>query len=266
MKILALPLPYSTPPDIWLPHRDAFGWPHGAEYDSFKKARTIRLSTRSTFRGHKFPRRFEALSMNEMRPLFAFGFNPYVVDTRDQYPVYDASAFNNAVLRGKRMPVSSVMTIDIVLTVVLPPDNRIHYHGISIKDANDVLSPATQRRHEREQAAFHARGWTWELLRGNQFSKLAFSNHFMMYRCINKVDVFALYEPSRHFAYALYKSSLRGTMDDVLERLARRQRISLDAGYRLFGVAASFGFVTVNHSMPLRTDAPLHLIGINCDE
>ena len=74
-----------------------------------------------------------------MRPLFAFAFNPYVIDIRDQYPVYDQETYNRARRRGERMPISAVQTYDIVLTLVLPPDNRLHYHGVSIKDARDQL-------------------------------------------------------------------------------------------------------------------------------
>lgn len=260
MKVLELPLPFITPPGVTLPTVDAFGWPHGVEYEGFLKARAISLATRSTFRGLKFKRRYEALSLNELKPLFSFAFNPYVIDIRDQYPVYEREKYNAAVLNGKRMRRSDVMTIDIVLTLVLPPDNRLHYHGISIKDTGFVIDEAAQRRLERESSKLAERGWTWELLRGGQFTKMAFSNHFVMYRCVKDTDIFALYDQADWFSKTLLKSSTRGTMGNVLARVSRRLGIPEDMAHRLFAVGASFGFLSIDHSKQLRVDGPLHLL------
>jgi hypothetical protein len=86
-KLLSLARPFVTPRDIRLPPTDKYGWPHGVAYDALLKARQLSLSTRTTFRGMKFRRRYEALSGNEQRILFSLAFHPYVIDVRDQYGI-----------------------------------------------------------------------------------------------------------------------------------------------------------------------------------
>lgn len=259
MKILELPFPFTTPANLEIPFRDEFGIPHGEAYEAFKTARDAKISTRSTFSGLKFKRRFEALSMNEQRPLFGFAFNPYVVDIRDQYPIYDSDNFSKAVRLGRRMRKNEVMTIDIVLTIV-SQTRELHYHGISIKDSSAVLSDADERRHQREQGALQERGWTWELLRGLQFSKLAFSNHFVMYRCVRDSDVFSKYEDAKWFAGELTRSSQSGTFGSMLGRVSKRLGIGDAIAHQLFAVAVAFGFLTLDHTKPLRVDQPLYLL------
>ncbi|AOI60674.1 hypothetical protein WI26_24315 [Burkholderia diffusa] len=194
-----------------------------------------------------------------MRALLAFNFNPYAVDIRDQYPVYDQEAYNRAKRNGIRMPINSVMTYDIVLTLVLPPDYRLHYHGISIKDARDELTQQDWNRQEREHARFLERGWTWELLRGDRFTKRAFGNHALMKTWIANVDVWNHYEEAAILATRLKTRSQRGTLDDILNRHARYMGINCDHAFELFSTAVSFGFLYIDHSEDLRVDKPLHL-------
>jgi len=259
MNILTLPAPFVTPRHIVVPNRDAFGIPHGVAYVPFRKAADISLATRASFGGVKVRRVHEALSLNEMRALLAFNFNPYVVDIRDQYPVYDQEAYNCAKRNGVRMPINSVMTYDIVLTLVLPPHYLLHYHGVSIKDAGDELSQADWNRQEREHAKFLERGWTWELLRGDQFTKRAFGNHALMKSWIANVYVWNLYEEAAILAARLKTRSQRGTLDDILNRHARHMGVSFDHAFELFSVAVSFGHLYIDHSEDLRVDKPLHL-------
>ncbi|OXI43815.1 hypothetical protein CFB84_19945 [Burkholderia aenigmatica] len=194
-----------------------------------------------------------------MRALLALNFNPYVVDIRDQYPVYDQEAYNRAKLDDMRMPINSVMTYDIVLTLVLPPDYRVHYHGVSIKDAGDELTQKDWDRQEREHAKFLERGWTWELLRGDQFTKRAFGNYALMKTWIANVDVWNHYEEAAILAARIKTRSQRGTLDDILNRHARHMGVSCDHAFELFSTAASFGHLYIDHSEDLRVDKPLHL-------
>lgn len=260
-KILDLPVGFKTPRGVVLPSHDDYGIPHGVNYEAHQKARTIRLSTRTTFRGLKFHRRYEALSMNEVRPLFGLAFNPYVVDIRDQYPLYRVEDFNRATLRGERLKKTQIMSIDILATLVLPPDNRLHYHGISIKDAGQELSDKDLRRQEREKLTLNDRGWSWELQRGDKFSMREYANHWVLYRSIRETNVFCHYDEAEAFATALLKSTMRGTFDAVIRRVCRRLAIAPDLGHKLFAVAVSFGFIWLDHSKDLRVDSPLHLVG-----
>lgn len=259
MNILTLPAPFVTPRHIILPHRDPFGVPHGRHYAPLREAADNSFATRASFGSIKVRRVHEALSLNELRAMLAFNFNPYVVDIRDQYPVYDQEDYNRAKRNGMRMPINSVMTYDIVLTIVLPPDYQLHYHGISIKDANDDLTQADWNRQKREHDIFRVRGWTWELLRGDHFTKRAYGNHSLMKAWIANVDVWNHYEEAAMLATRLKTRSQRGTLDDILNRNARHMGISCNHAFELFSAAVSFGFIYIDHSEDLRVDKPLHL-------
>jgi len=259
-KLLELKRPFATPKGIVLPSIDKYGWPHGDTYEALLKARTPRLSTRATFRGMKFRRRYEALSLNEQRIFFSLGFHPYVIDVREQYGIYDIAAFWEAVRNDKRLRATDKMTIDAVVTYVLPGSSRLRYHGISIKGGTYVADKDALAREQREKEALAERGWTWELLRGDAVTDLEFSNNFMMYSTVRDQDVAYNYDEARWFASVVLKSRASGTMSSVLGRISRRVGISDDAAYRLFAVSAAYGFLTVDHSKPLRVDAPLCLI------
>lgn len=262
MKILSLTAPFVTPKDIELPFADPWGWAHGAEYRPFLQARKSRHSTRTTFRGLKFRRRFEALSENEKRIMFSLVFNPYVLDLREQYAFYDPDAYYTARDKGRRILRSTVITIDIVVTYVLPGDFTLRYHCISIKDKTYVADLDDLAREARESNGAAERGWTWELLRGDAISNRQFANCFVMYRAIKDTDIYELYEKAGRFSELLKHSSRRGTMASVLRRLANRLGISECDCHRLFSVAVTFGFLAVDHEQPLAADKQLYLLGI----
>ncbi|MCX5543872.1 hypothetical protein M3A49_31060 [Paraburkholderia sp. CNPSo 3076] len=259
MKILELPAPYVTPRDVVLPRRDAYGVLHGAQYVPLCDPAEINIATRASFAGVKVQRVHEARSLNEMRAIYAFSFNPYVIDIREQYPVYNQEAYNRARLAGSRMPKSQIMRYDVVLTLVLPPDSYLHYHGVSIKDGNERFGSRVIKRHQRESDNFAARGWTWESLLGSQLTKLAYGNHALMQTWIANADIRSLYDEAGILAMRLQTRSLRGTLHDILERHARHLGISLDHAFELFAVAVSFGFLWIDDSQYLRVDRPLGL-------
>ncbi|MET3551964.1 hypothetical protein [Burkholderia sp. 567] len=243
-----------------MPPTDKYGWPHGVAYEALLKARQPSLSTRSTFRGMKFRRRYEALSGNEQRILFSLAFNPYVIDVRDQYGIYDVEALHRAQSKGELLLRTDMMTIDVIVTYVMPGSLDLHYHGISIKPADYVPDQNDLDREHREQNALASRGWTWELMRGDAVSQREFANNFCMYRTVRDQDVALNYDDAHWFAKKLLRSSTRGTMGSVLRRISKRVGISDDAAHQLFAVAVSYGFLTVDHSKDLRVDLPLHLL------
>ncbi|MGH8777878.1 hypothetical protein [Paraburkholderia sp.] len=259
-RLLNLARPFVTPRDIRLPPTDKYGWPHGVDYDALLKARQSSLSTRTTFRGLKFRRRYEALSGNEQRILFSLAFHPYVIDVRDQYGIYDVAALRRAQSKRELLLRTDLMTIDVIVTYVMPGSLELHYHGISIKDAKYVPNQAELDREQRERNALALRGWTWELMRGDAIGQREFVNNFGMYRTVRDQDVALNYDDAHWFANAFLRSSARGAMGSVLGRISRRLGISDDAAHQLFAVAVSYGFLTVDHSKELKVELPMHLI------
>ncbi|WP_343665053.1 hypothetical protein [Paraburkholderia tropica] len=263
MNFLELELPFETPRGIELPFSDGYGVPHANNYIPFLSASSVSLATRSAFSGVKIRRIHQALSGNEARAIHHMNFSPYVLDIREQYPTYLQEDYNRYKLAGTRMPRNKVMTYDIVLTMVLPDSihggYRLSYHGISIKDAEHVLSEADENRQIREHARFADRGWTWEFLRGDAFPKRAYGNHLLLKTWIDRPDIWPLYDIAKALAQRLKARSMRGTMDDVLSRHARHMGIALDDLYEIFAISVSFGFTRIDHSHELRVDKPLML-------
>ncbi len=259
-KILELPRPFATPPDIILPPVDDFGWPHGEDYSALLEARTPSLSTRTTFRGLKFARRYEALSIGELWLLFALLFHPYVVDIREQYGVYDSARLMREMRAGRRMLRTDLMTLDVTVTYVLPGSRQLRYHTVSVKHGNYTPDETDLKREQREREAMAARGWTWELVKRDALTAREWSNYFVLYRAVRDQNVEALYERAQDFAQVVLRSSLRADMNSVLVRLARRLELTETLTHHLFSVAVAYGFLTIDHNKELRGDAPIALI------
>jgi hypothetical protein len=250
--------PFVTPLQFNLPYRDAFGVFHGSGYEPLLNAEDMTLATRSTFGSVKFARVHEALNISQLKALLSLNFNSYVVDVREHYPIYEQSDYNQARLTGVRMQASHVKTCNIVLTLILP-NNRIHYHGISIADDPGASTSDTSRPTDQVRAVMLKRGWTWERLRGDSFSRRACGNHLLMRSWITNVNVWNLHGEAGNFAGRLFTKSLRGTLSDVMRRHARHLCIPADHAYELFAIAVSFGFLYIDHEQDLRVDEPLHL-------
>ncbi|CAE6851382.1 TnsA endonuclease N-terminal domain-containing protein [Paraburkholderia nemoris] len=259
MKILELPTTFQTPMNRTTPRRDAYGVLHGVEYVPFLDATTMSMGTRATFGGVKVGRLHQARSLNETRAIAAFNFNSYVLDIRERYPIYDQAAYDRAKLRGVRLARRKVTTCDIVLTLALPPDNHLHYHVVSVKDVNDKLMPKKEERQQRERQIVTERGWTWEVLRGAQFSKRAYGNHMLMKTWIGNSNIWNLYAEAEVFSQRIKTHSIRGTLIDVVERQARYLGTSTDHAFELFVAAVSFGMLRISHEEHLRVDGPLNL-------
>ncbi|BEU27580.1 TnsA endonuclease N-terminal domain-containing protein [Paraburkholderia sp. 22B1P] len=260
MDMRDLTLPYCTPEGFELPFRDPYGVPHGTNYVPFNRASDMNIATRATFAGVKVARTHEACSLNEARAIASFNFNPYVVDIREQYPVYSQDAYNRARVSGKRMARSRVMTYDVVLTFAFD-QSRLHYHGVSIKDASKTeLSDRDKKRMEREETAFAKRGWTWQMMLGDNFSKRAFGNHMLMRSWIGRINIYSSRAYAKAFATRLSGHSLEGSLNEIVARNARYMGISRDYAFTLFGIAVSLGYLYVDHREELRVDRPLTLL------
>jgi hypothetical protein len=259
-RIFDLPLPFVTPPSITLPAHDRFGWPHGDDYSPLLKARTPLKSTRSVFRAFKFSRLHHALSMSEFRVLSKLMFFPYAIDLREQYGVYDRKAFWRAKADGKRMRRSNLMTIDVIVTYVQPPDYRPRYHAISVKHPGYRPDDTDIAREHREREVTAERGWTWELMRGDAVPMTEFVNYQWLFGIARYQNVPSLYTAAREFAPVVLRSSNRGCLDAVMRRVAGKMGMSLDDTYLRFAVAVAYGFLRLDHNYELNSNLTLRLI------
>jgi len=259
-RLFELPLPFVTPPDIILPAFDAWGFAHGEAYTPLLKARTPLMSTRAVIPGLKDGRLHQALSMSEFRILRKLAFFPYVVDIREQYGTYNGRAFWAAKARGTRMLRMHLTTIDIVVSYVLPSDRRIRYHAISVKSPDYVPTDKDLLREKKERALMAARGWTWELMRGDVVSTLEFTNLRLLFNHARYQNLPQLYAIGGEFAKVVRSCSNRGSFDAVMLRVARNTGISLDDAYARFSVAVAYGFLQVDHNYPLSPEVHLRLI------
>ncbi|KAF1038619.1 MAG: hypothetical protein GAK33_01955 [Burkholderia lata] len=258
--IFDLQPPYPTPYQIVLPSHDAFGWPHGNAYTPLLKARTPSMSTRAVMPGFKLDRLHQALSIAELRVLTKLALHPAVLDFREQYGIYNRKAFWRAEADGTRMHRSQLMTIDVIATYASPPDFRLKYHGISIKAREYCPTEQELRREERERTAMAKRGWTWELIIGDEVSLVEYGNLRLIYIFANHQNLASLYDAAQLFAKVVVRCSNRGSLDAVMLRVARNTGISLDDAYLRFSAAVTYGFLQVDHDYDLRPSHTLHLV------
>lgn len=260
---LNLQPPFLAPASVILPAYDAFGWPHGDAYTPLLKARTVRQSTRAVMPGIRLTRLHHALSMSEFRILMKLALHPACLDLREQYGVYNRQALRDAEAKGVRMRRQDLMTIDVVITYALAPDFQLKYHAISVKSPEHQPDDADLSREARERDAMAARGWTWELLRGDAVPMTEFVNLRYLYNLAREQDLPSLVNAARLFAPVVLRSSNRGSFDAVMLRVSRNMGISSDAAYHRFTAAVVYGFLEIDHDYPLRTDKRLELVRRN---
>ncbi|SKC83751.1 hypothetical protein SAMN05445504_3725 [Burkholderia sp. CF099] len=262
MNIFELPLPFETPRHIRRPLRDPYDKAHGDGYKPSRTAATMNLATRSTFPGVKVLRNHEALSMQKLRAILHFSFSPYVVDIREEYPLCSLESHYRAKAHGVSVPESEQTICNLNLALVLPPDFRLHYHTVSLGSKADETGLPLSPRDRREYALSLERGWTWQKVNGDRFTKKEYGNNLLMSRWISQVNIWKYQESARALADRVKTRSLRGTLAHVLERHARHMGISVDHAFELFAVAVSFGFLYIDHTEYLRVDMPLVLRGV----
>jgi hypothetical protein len=259
MKIIELPTTFQTPPDIVIPSRDVYGVLHGSSYTPWTDPATMNYATRASFSGVKVHRVHVARSPDQTRAIAAFNFNPYVIDIRELYPVYSPSAYNQAKLKGVRTTQSAIATFQIVLTLVLPPDHRLHYHVVTIKDETDQPVSEGSKRQQRLQRILEERGWTEEKLRGDLFTKRAYGNHMLMKTWSGHANIWRQHAEAEIFADRLKSHTIRGVLMDIVNRHARHLGMSTAYAFELFAAAVSFGMLRLDHAEYLRVDRPLYL-------
>ncbi|TDY24559.1 hypothetical protein B0G81_4997 [Paraburkholderia sp. BL6665CI2N2] len=259
-RIFDLKPPYPALSSITLPKRDAFGWPHGEAYTPLLKARTPSMSTRAVMPGFKLERLHQALSTAELRVLTKLAFHPGILDFREQYGIADEKAFWRAELNDTRMQRSKLMTIDVIVTYFCPRELKLKYHGISIKARGYVPDEKELRREERERKAMEERGWTWELIVGDEVSMVEFGNLQLLFGFAAHHDIPSLYSVAESFAKVVIRCSNRGSVDAVLLRVARNTGISLDDAYIRFSAAVAYGFLALDHRYDFRPANRLELV------
>ncbi|MFK0378365.1 hypothetical protein [Pandoraea sp. NPDC090278] len=259
MKILELPKGFVTPASsrpIW---RDDFGVRHGQTYKPLHTSQKPGLGLRAQVQSPKLERSVHLLSRGEIAAFFYLLYCPYVVDMREQYPVYDSEAFMRALRQGKRLHKSKCLTIDFHLTLALPPDFRHHSHWVSIKFDKTVLSQQDIQRAEREFNLADDRQSTWEMMDSRDFPAGHLRNFAALWTHFKFTRAWDLYSEASYFARRIPQRSLRGTTHDVMTRHARSLGIGVDHAFRLLSTAVSFGHLWLDHSFHYSADRALHL-------
>jgi len=262
LDVLSLPMPFETPRDINIPLRDEYGVPRSPRFKPLIEATSKGgLGSKAIISSPKTGRELHALSAGERRALLQFEFHPYVVDIREQYPVIDDDKYIRAKLAGRRMLVWDRMTYDIVLTLALPPDFRLHYHGVSIKCSESELSKKDLARADRELEHFKQRVWTWQMLRDSDFPHQTDQNlHALWKWYFDCKSPMSHYDEAREFAIRLTSRSLKGSWKQIMLRHAAFYGKTPSYLNRLLAVAVGFGFLQIDHTQVMRYDFPLRLL------
>ncbi|MFM0152893.1 PDDEXK family nuclease [Paraburkholderia sediminicola] len=116
------------------------------------------------------------------------------------------------------------------------------------------------RREERERRVMEERGWTWELITGDEVSMVEFGNLQLLFGFAAHHNIPSLYSVAESFAKVVVRCSNRGSLDAVLLRVARNTGISLGDAYVRFSAAVAYGFLTLDHRYDLRPANRLELV------
>jgi len=258
MRILELP-PMEF---VWgrrLPSWDHCGIPTGSQYVPWHSARVGRGGLSGNWVRIKGTTSSPQHSQIEAKALARFDFHTWVLETRSQYPFWDAERYLRYLRAGKPFPKTLVPTMDFMLTLWHPWAQRIQYHCVSIKPSDKVDEDDVVRRHQREGAWCAERGISWECLTELDFPLSEFENHQILKRFLRHARIAEQLVDAREFGRRVADSTASGTLTHLLKCAARR-RWELPDCFELFGIAVLMGWLRLDHRFPLREDKPLILL------
>lgn len=238
---------------------DARGLKTGPSYESWHKAQVGRTGLSGNFFGIKSGRHHPVHSALEARLRASFDMCPYVLDIRTQYPSWDKAEYERYFLQGRKFPKNRVMTIDFMLTLLLPGETCVQYHGVSGKPRRLMDEPAVISRHAREVLQLGEWGCTHEVLDEHAVSYCEYANYCLLKSWLLWTDIGRCSAQSAEFAGLVGRSSITGHLDRVLTVLGRRLGHSLEQAYRLFAVAAFLGYLQLDYRFRLQPSMPLCL-------
>jgi hypothetical protein len=242
---------------VELPKRDPRGILTGSEYTPFKKAIDSKNGVSSENPHVRWRRRCVLLSQLEVKAGYAFGFDPRVIDSREQYPFYNAARITSRLQRQERILANEVATLDFVLTIRV--SGKDSYHAISIKPKEMANRPDVVRRKDREAAFCKSIGWSWQEMNEDAFDGQDFSNHLLMSTWMRATPLRELMAGIPAFSERLKSSRAQGSLERVLRIVTNRIGIDIDQGYRLFAGAVCLGWIRLLPKVPLRQHLPLQI-------
>lgn len=240
-----------------LPLRDARGILTGSGYTPFKKGTDSRTGVASEWPHVRWRRRCVFLSQLEKKAAFKFWFDARVVDSREQYPIYDPERIVSRIERQERIPANEVATLDFVLTVRI--SGKDSYHAVSIKPRERTSEPDVIRRKHREMAFCERVGWSWQEMNEDAVDDMDFSNQLLMSTWIRATPLHELMPGIPVFSERLKNSRARGSLERVLRIVTNRLGVGIDQGYRLFAGAVCLGWISLHPGVPLRPHLPVQI-------
>lgn len=242
---------------VELPSRDARGILTGSSYTPFKKGTDSRTGVASEWPDVRWRRRCVFLSQLETKAAFSFWFDSRIVDSREQYPIYDPARIVSRLERQERIPANEVATLDFVLTI--RTSGKDSHHAISIKPKEQTGEPDVIRRRNREMAFCESIGWSWQEMSEDAFDDLDFSNQLLMSTWIRATPLHKLMRDIPAFSERLKRSQVQGSLERVLRVVTNRIGVGIDEGYRLFAGAVCLGWIRLQPGVPLRPHLPVQI-------
>lgn len=248
-------------PQYWppiLPRVDPLGLPHGVAYTPFKDPKDSKFGGAGSWPHPYWARGAVYLSHIELRALFAFCFDPRVVDVREQYPMVNKQKLAATFAASRRIREVDLPTVDFVLTV---RDNaRDTYVAVNIKPESEQEKPEVMRRCERERNYFGEMDWQWIQCGKDAFPDVAFSNQLQMWKWMKTRawDTSMLLVPE--LSQQVMRARCGLSLASVLSKVSKSMGISINSAYSIFAAAVNLGWLSLDQKKVLRSDRALHLI------
>ncbi|WP_322024388.1 TnsA endonuclease N-terminal domain-containing protein [Burkholderia sp. BCC1977] len=241
-----------------MPCYDERNIPLGRMYRPFIEAKDTTLGVGFSVPGVKTGRTHEYLSLLERKLHFLLELRPEVVDLREQYPLYDIDKIRSILANNPKPLRTSVMTIDVLVTETRSGWREHRHTGLSLKYSSELTKKTTWRRLIREKEFCLKQGWGWSLVTEQHIHEMKWRMSRRIWRWMKDSDGGTLADDAARIASILNTDNLRSsTADTRLSAAAAKMGSDLNHAYRLLGVAAVLGYVSVDTTQHLGPRWPL---------
>ncbi|CAD6538808.1 hypothetical protein LMG28140_03299 [Paraburkholderia metrosideri] len=231
---------------IAMSERDPRGVLRAPNFECWKKASASRVGIAGYHFSFKAGGQVACHSSLEARLLAYFEMCPFVIEIRTQYPQWNREAFLAYCEEGRPFPVNELLTIDFMLTILIPGLPYPIYHGVSGKPSAHLQKKKVIRRHDRESGGLWEWGATHEIMTEKTVDDTEYESYRRMFEHMKYVELAELEHlgvDARVFAHDLLVTNATGNARRVVPMLGKRRGWDSDQSFRLLAVAIFLGYL-----------------------
>lgn len=259
-RLSELKAPIYLPWPIRLPDFDPNGERMGERYLGAKKASASKIGVAGVRRNLKGALVSHIHSHLESRLMLSFLMNPYVLECRTQYPIFDLYDLNRYSKLGQPIPSNKIFTVDFLLTLQQPGTSELRFHCVSGKQKREQDELRVVRRHLKEKHILNQWGCTHEVLDESYVSQVEYDNCVTLRRWMGSSDISFEVTDAKILADAIRTTSAKGSLSRVLGMISKRFGWDIHHGKKLLAIANFLGYLRVDHKHFLHEEHSIHFV------